>query len=123
MSTSLSWAPMSLASNLDLRLVGPSPARLSLAGCGRAGHRLAGLVLAGEGQLAIPEPGPDAAGQVDPALPGPAGEQVGHCRQMAGGKRTRRAARLDRGAAQDPGPDRRRDRRKRVRRPATARVP
>src|SRR5580692_7495866 len=59
---------------------------------------------AGEPHLAIPAPGAHPARQVDPAPPAPAGDQVLDPLDVPGGQGARRAARHDRGVAQDAGP-------------------
>src|SRR5580704_1859307 len=61
---------------------------------------------AGEPHLAIPAPGAHPARQVDPALPAPAGDQFLDPLDVSGGQGAVRAARHDRGVAQDAGPDR-----------------
>src|SRR5579859_1348762 len=69
----------------------------SSSGAGRA---------AGEPHLAMLAPGAYPARQVDPALSAPGGDQLFDPLDMPGGQRAVRAARHDRGVAQDPGPDR-----------------
>src|SRR5579859_5169244 len=61
---------------------------------------------AGEPHLAMLAPGAYPARQVDPALSAPGGDQLLDPLDMRGGQRAVRAARHDRGVAQDPGPDR-----------------
>src|SRR5260370_14458429 len=58
---------------------------------------------AGEPHLAIPAPGAHPARQVDPALPAPAGDQFLDPLDVPGGQGAVRAARHDRGVAQDAG--------------------
>src|SRR5262249_59654655 len=95
MSTCLRSAPTSVASNHDLRLVGPCS--------------LVPAVFPGgdsEGQPPTLEHGPDSPGKGGPALPVPAGDQRVERVDVPGGELARGASRLDRRRPQHAGPDR-----------------